>query len=844
MRHIYKKISLEQFKSRTPNVIPALDASKPNHVITFDLNELCTNPFKSKANYGMLPSDIQIPDNIARKISDVTTVNVNIPSWDNNEFDYQPIEVDYDTCYVTIKSTNEKHKYLSYHKLVEWYRFFKLHANDDEYIDLYNARGGDAMYKWLNETVFISFNIPEEYQDAWKCVSLPLPSICEWLTWFIQRDGKYRYKNMEDFVNTEDCCDYKEYIARGGWEMSKELRNFFKKIENSCNTIKSLSINSSVMNIPIILLNSIDELGEYSILSNEWYGDVDYGDYGENGRKAGTVITYDNETYYLDKPKQTSYKINNKYKEYEFDTSLKPYIKQYSNDLYNETNRYFTNKNGVKYTWETHFDEKLIGDKHQLTDGLYYLVNDEIFNAEKQDIIEYKGKVYFIKYVGGKIPYIDYKGQKIMGEYSNGDYVFHIPLPHKGKNCEQYSESISITHDVFTITIDNRTYVINENNELILNDGLINMVYKPFTSLADNILLINDDNDGYYIGEYEITQSYGRDKMLEKVIFTPIKSNLYGERKINDSEKRHYFISDGFLYIIDPYSIGDLRYISGETSSKLDVLDQLHKSYDDLGNLLGGYFNPNVVTTQRPEENEYLDIMYQIGNVSNLSYLLSENDIIYYQGNIISDIEFFFYDENGEKVSIKGEYGTNNEALNLIRNRNTINAQVYAKIIYNINAVIEYSNDQYTLSSDYHNGIEYTDEYILNEKYMPYFINDMIHYNVNYYELVSTKYNIYSITDNSESQYSSVTSTFRMERNTSVKQTDARDLTPYNGFMATPLVMEEYKIGTTSLQKVKENIYIDRGRSSAFDKHLKLLEIKSFEALEQYNNGYFNINEN
>jgi hypothetical protein len=54
-----------------------------------------------------------------------------------------------------------------------------------------------------------------------------------------------------------------------------------------------------------------------------------------------------------------------------------------------------------------------------------------------------------------------------------------------------------------------------------------------------------------------------------------------------------------------------------------------------------------------------------------------------------------------------------------------------------------------------------------------------------------------------------------------------------------PVFREEYKFGNSVLQNVDADIYIDRGINAAFEKHLKLGEVTSMEALEQYGNGYF-----
>ena len=56
-----------------------------------------------------------------------------------------------------------------------------------------------------------------------------------------------------------------------------------------------------------------------------------------------------------------------------------------------------------------------------------------------------------------------------------------------------------------------------------------------------------------------------------------------------------------------------------------------------------------------------------------------------------------------------------------------------------------------------------------------------------------------------------------------------------------PMFREEYKLGMSAPQNVSGDIYIDRGINSAFEKHLKLGEVTSLEALENYGNGYFKI---
>ena len=64
----------------------------------------------------------------------------------------------------------------------------------------------------------------------------------------------------------------------------------------------------------------------------------------------------------------------------------------------------------------------------------------------------------------------------------------------------------------------------------------------------------------------------------------------------------------------------------------------------------------------------------------------------------------------------------------------------------------------------------------------------------------------------------------------------------FNNLIAAPVFRKEYTFGISMPQNLNSDIYIDRGICKAFDKHLRLQEIKTMDALEQYQNGaIFNI---
>jgi dTDP-4-amino-4,6-dideoxygalactose transaminase len=65
-----------------------------------------------------------------------------------------------------------------------------------------------------------------------------------------------------------------------------------------------------------------------------------------------------------------------------------------------------------------------------------------------------------------------------------------------------------------------------------------------------------------------------------------------------------------------------------------------------------------------------------------------------------------------------------------------------------------------------------------------------------------------------------------------------------NNTIIFPNLRLEYMFGSATMQSVDANIYIDRGINAALDKHLKLGEVTSMEALENYTNGYFKMMNN
>ena len=151
-------------------------------------------------NYGLIVSDIIIPNNIASKVTDYTDFYVNIPDGKGGYYDLydETSTVHYE--YVKGRPTRKilsggtEVKILTYTTLNKWYSFFKdykkrfkpyntaIEYYENEYkvkndtnrrrfssIDaLYNSRGGNCMFDWMNGYCFYN----DEVGFALKSVSL------------------------------------------------------------------------------------------------------------------------------------------------------------------------------------------------------------------------------------------------------------------------------------------------------------------------------------------------------------------------------------------------------------------------------------------------------------------------------------------------------------------------------------------------------------------------------------------------------------------------------------------------------------------------------------------------
>lgn len=194
---------------------------------------------------------------------------------------------------------------------------------------------------------------------------------------------------------------------------------------------------------------------------------------------------------------------------------------------------------------------------------------------------------------------------------------------------------------------------------------------------------------------------------------------------------------------------------------------------------------------------------------------------------------------------------------------------IFCDVTYYIGATLRRKNgENYNLCyEDQINnyGVEYVEtvqfvkenrEYYLRKpqninNVIPSRVNDVSGHSISYpiyvYKMEQLLEHVYD--SQYDSSYEVPMANFRLDINIfsgncdTFSQKYSEDMAKHNDLQVSPTFREEYRFGVSVIENVDSDIYIDRGINAAFEKHLKLGEVTSLEALEQYGNGYFKIME-
>lgn len=884
MKTIQLTYSLEWFKSRLPSVYPSYDGDE---LLFFDEESIKKRYNRLMSNYGTVPLDI-CPKLLGYNGFEDKPNNFKI-SWDTlskwfHEFKlYYWLLNDGGSCKRVYSSATDF--YDSEYKSSSTIQlpFGSDRSSYEELDKSFKERGGkvskianscegkddivvgyrdDGFFKWICDNIVPSFEIPSEYVGYWNTNRIYYPNVISWISWFEERKGYP--SELNKCAESDDCCDCEEYIRRGGEKLLESLKTWFKETNSNILKIKGI-IEGNLQNFAphafceINVSSCFGKPSLQSILSEEYNTKTDFrhGSYDSTSNTSGgTVVDVDGVSMHFKKgfkPNGGS-TFNEKYMEMEYDDSVfEEYLPMYANDnkssfsVPNGMTYYGVDKDGVKKygsedDYKDGFSTKFSTEAKIERNGKYgwFLIDGELYEVSPIESVEMNGeKIPVFRENGTNTPYVIVGGRDVYAEY---DF-----------KSNSYSFSFN----------GNATFKRNPSQDSLDASGIrcisYNGVIKTFPSTSDTITFSLSNGD---TADYKLIDGYS---IVDDSIYYIYKGKVTSGDTLDEVAEDEATMSGDVITIKakGDIKISKCNVIIGTTSSKLLGLRSFNVMTDDNGNMIEALNTTPTKDTYnyQPLEGSELEPLYQVGNVAcisafSLSYEDYENNKkneprpIRHVGNIISSMKFYYADANGDEISytVTEVGGAIKSSLNAIQESTkkateyknnypmeVISDNVYCEIVYNIGATIVYDKAKASYSIDGDSGVTYTEIVEFEKVKTEYYLgNDSHSYPIYVYKLRQG--------DSPTASFTAPINVFDSGLITTYSSIDGMD--DYNGLDAYPTFQDAYNIGISSLPIVDSDVNIDRGNNAAFEKHLKIGEVTSLEALENYTNGYFKMMEN
>ena len=885
MKTIQLTYSLEWFKSRLPSVYPSYDGDE---LLFFDEESIKKRDNRLMSNYGTVPLDI-CPKLLGYNGFEDKPNNFKI-SWNTfskwfHEFKlYYWLLNDGGSCKRVYSSATDFYDSEYKPSSTVQLPFGSDRSSYEEFDKSFEERGGkvskiinscegkddivvgyrdDGFFKWICDNIVPSFEIPSEYVGYWNTNRIYYPNVISWISWFEERKGYP--SELNKCAESDDCCDCEEYIRRGGEKLLESLKTWFKETNSNILKIKGI-IEGNLQNFAphafceINVSSCFGKPSLQSILSEEYSTKTDFrhGSYDSTSNTSGgTVVDVDGVSMHFKKgfkPNGGS-TFNEKYMEMEYDDSVfEEYLPMYANDnkssfsVPNGMTYYGVDKDGVKKygsedDYKDGFSTKFSTEAKIERNGKYgwFLIDGELYEVSPIESVEMNGeKIPVFRENGTNTPYVIVGGRDVYAEY---DF-----------KSNSYSFSFN----------GNAKFKRNPSQDSLDASGIrcisYNGVIKTFPSTSDTITFSLSNGDTV---DYKLIDGYS---IVDDSIYYIHKGKVTSGDTLDEVAEDEATMSGDVITI---KAKGDIKIskcdvIRGITSSKLLGLRSFNVMTDDNGNMIEALNTTPTKDTYnyQPLEGSELEPLYQVGNVAcisafSLSYEDYENNKkneprpIRHVGNIISSMKFYYADANGDEISntvteVGGAITSSLVAIQESTKKATeyknddypmevVSDNVYCEIVYNIGATIVYDKAKASYSIDGDSGVTYTEivefEKVKTEYYMG---NDSHSYPIYVYKLRQG--------DNPTASFTAPINVFDTSLTTTYSSIDGMD--DYNGLDAYPTFQDAYNIGISSLPIVDSDVNIDRGNNAAFEKHLKIGEVTSLEALENYTNGYFKMMEN
>lgn len=370
------------------------------------------------------------------------------------------------------------------------------------------------------------------------------------------------------------------------------------------------------------------------------------------------------------------------------------------------------------------------------------------------------------------------------------------------------------------------TYLVERNTKEEIDKACKNEVKDGKGSFIKNgkkiIYYASDKNKcylplAYYYGYYdENNKEIYFDTIINNSIsfqHWKINSDVTSIQKLNiDGYNQKWSADEGILNL--------------QVDSKLLSLRKYKKSYDDDGNELPGILVYNIVGTKK-EPNKHLDFIFETGQAYNIVEVIDDisKEKTYY-GDIIKNIE---YSINGDDYDDK-----RTDDANFIRFTYYIGSKLICRLCDSN------KNDEAWWEIDEKSGVKYEEVYDIKINEILYDVTvDGTKYDLTYDEIdFNSKYTTIYDADLDFAPRKVILSNVTT---TSNQMFGENDLNKTNNIINSLLYKEEYKMGVTTPLKTDINVYVDRGINAAFERHLILGEINTYQDMENYRNNYFNF---
>ncbi len=941
MRVINKQISLENFTSRLPGVTPAYVPGS-NKPIYFDETSLKGREYVHTSNYGLVPMSV----NTTKGCLSWETI-----SYLYNFFtDYLHLLNDWGHCGVKYKKAvdyyiNESKN--GYADQMVYGSQERAYINIDDFYNNWKTVSGDVYY------CIPSMDVPEAFQDYWKTKKLFYPDYIKWKGWFTDRHSKYgSYSDVSKCSGATDCCDCTEYFNRGGNDMYNLFISTTFNIPTPSNEAK---FRKPAMEFPVSLQVSIDDLGEFSIFSEEYKLGTDYrvaNDYGDtDNTRGGTVVSIDGHAKRLkdmndsDADRRKTYsgftfdpqymemeEDDSQWEEHKGDKSISKYDGKSVNGIWiceecgytattefttcpnpdcrsklvhkiveeNQYTRYWqynywcdkcgfgfeTNPgetcprcggkvnttSGTKYYG---FDSNMkkvngssenavrsgIAGKYKVSPMNAIMVGNIPYDVETEEYGYYKGDSRKIMYVYREdytdTPYTSVNGKRIYADVRPQDVnnYFYFPFFVTGT-----SESMSTTDSCGNRAFDPTKYKwyprtrTGDTKNFITYGGAAIQV-------TGNSMNINGDTCRWVVGSF-----FNEDGMF----YVGKDDKIYIVGSYNQLEEdTNYELTDGGEYArrkID-YEATVFQYgvVSGVSTSKLTSLRSDAMLVDDTGEALEGKYDVSDKINHQPPEGTTLDLLYEKYNVANMTPIdsLNTGTTQYYYGDMITEMTFYYVNDAGEKQT---RYNWSESSLKTISGMtepdNTDTDVVWCDVEYVLGGTwigtkrtkngLDIGMTYAPAGGKFSPGVTYKETVRFVKTQVQYKLalgkGGQIPTTMNSASANTLCYPVWCYILTQETK--EIKSNFGTGYNYPISEFEIT-LPPNSGWSGYsvstdifPVFREEYRLGVATLQNLDVDIYIGRGTNAAFEKHLKLGEVTSMEALEQYTNGYFKMMEN